>query len=296
MKGVVKIRIQSVIRQAGRALNTKDNLSAEELFRTSAVIELDDFADQLKPFVASVIALKVNEYTRQCKMSGQLKRLMVLEEAHNIMPNPALQGASRNASRCSAYFSGMLAEVSAYGTGIIVVEQRPSAIAPAAIANTSIKIVHNIHEGSDIETIMNSLNLKSHAKAHLSTLGLGQAIVSFPKTDRICMVDVDGSKVKNQNSHLGCLFCDNATCLSADCHLSQYVINSVKANGISKTSLRRCLLSIADTMGRDLRDLSPVEIMCIAGKICHLASTEEDNPIVVRQQLYDLYASIGNIY
>ena len=143
---------------------------------------------------------------------------------------------------------------------------------------------------------MNSLNLKSHAKAHLSTLRIGQAVVSFPQTDRICIVDVDGSKIKNQNSHLGCLFCNNAACLSVDCHLSQYVINTVKANGISRPSLQRCLLSIADTMGRDLRDLSRNEIMCIAGQICRFASTEDDNPVVIRQHLYDLYVSIGNMH
>lgn len=296
MSGVVRIRIQSVIRQAGRAFNTKDNMSVEEMFRTSAVVELDDFADQLKPFVASVVALKVNEYTRQRRMSGQLKRLMVLEEAHNIMPNPASVGASRNVARCSDYFSGMLAEVSAYGTGIIVVEQRPSAIAPAAIANTSIKIVHNIHEGNDIDTIMSSLNLKAHAKAHLSTLLIGQAVVSFPQTDRICMVKIDGKKGFNPGVHLGCLFCNNATCQPVDFQISQYAKNTVVANGISRTSLQRCVLSAVDTMGRELRDLSHNEIMCIAGQICRRTSTKDDNPVVTRQHLYDLYTSIDGMH
>lgn len=297
MSGVVRIRIQSVIRQAGLAFNTKDNISVEEMFRTSAVVELDDFADQLKPFAASVVALKVNEYTRQCRMSGKLKRLMVLEEAHNIMPNPASAGTSRNAARCSAYFSRMLAEVSAYGTGIIVIEQRPSAIAPAAIANTSIKIVHNIHEGTDIETIMSSLNLKAHAKSHLSTLAIGQAVVAFPQTDRICMVMINGMKGLNPGAHLGCLFCNSTFCQPVDFQISQYVMNTVAANGISKASLQRCVLSTADAMGRELCDLSRNEIMCIAGQICQRTSTKDDNPVVTRQHLYDLYdASIDGIH
>lgn len=295
MKGVVRLRLQFLKRCAGKVFSANENTSAEDWLQTSAVIELEDFADDVKPFIASMVALKINEYTRQSKMSKKLRRLLVLEEAHHIMPNPELRSASANAARCATYFAGMLAEVSAYGTGIIVVEQRPSAIAAAAIANTSIKLVHNIHEGTDIETIMSSLNLKSHARAHLSTLREGQAIVSFPQSDRICMVKIDGQREKNPIAHLGCLFCSNEKYNLVKFQLSQYAVNLVKANGISRTSLQRCVLNAADAMGRELRDLTDNEIMCIGGQSCKMLQAEDDNPINVRQHLFALYNSINNM-
>lgn len=290
MKGVVRVRIEHLLRSAGKCFNTQENLTAKDLFSESSVIELDDFSQDIRPFAASIIAIKVNEYTRSCKLSGELKRILVLEEAHHILPNPELKSSSKNAARCSLFFSDMLAEVSAYGTGIIVVDQRPSIISPAAIANTSIKIIHNIHEGMDLDSTIKSMALPEHVGQQFRSLEIGQAIISTPNTNRIHLVCVDGKLEKARNSHIGCIFCQlREECEKKISHISLFEENYLKGNGISKNTLLRCMTSISDKEGEKL---TKNDMICLAGKLCGLACTDSDNPIIIRQQLFDFCQSL----
>lgn len=59
------------------------------------------------------------------------KRLLIIEEAHNIVPNTEQKRVSGNIAMCSNHFISMLAEVAAYGTGLVIIDQRPTAVSPA---------------------------------------------------------------------------------------------------------------------------------------------------------------------
>ena len=146
--GAIRIRIKSLMKgNSNICLNSGKNISVEEMLKTSAIIELDDFSLRNKSFISSLIAMKVSEYSRQCEQSVSLKRLLILEEAHHTLINTENAFASKNAVECSKYFTDLLAEISAYGTGVVIIDQRPSAVSSAAMANTGTKIIHSLKEG-----------------------------------------------------------------------------------------------------------------------------------------------------
>ena len=285
MKGVIRVRLSALIRQAGKSLNTRENLSIDQLFRQSAVVELDDYSDRNKPFVASVIAIKASEYSKQCATGSNLRRILVIEEAHHIIPNPEQKSVSANAALCSKYFSNMLAEVSAYGTGVVIVDQRPSAVASAAIANTGFKLVHNLHEGEDLESASAALSLKTHEKSILPRLRIGEAIVTVPQTNEVSRVRISADIPKNTQFNLGLLFCEG--CNSDHSSLiTDYELSILQNTDYSSASIRSCISNIEN---RNPIILSKEEKIMLAGD---LVSHMPGNVQLKRQKLYEVVKAI----
>lgn len=281
MRGVIRIRIASLIRQAGKALNTKNNISIEELYRSSAVIELDDFPDRNKPFVAALVAIKASEYSRNSQTGTSLKRLLVVEEAHHIIPNTELRSISPNAVLCSNYFANMLAEISAYGTGVVIIDQRPSAVSSAAIANTGMKIIHNLHDGDDVDRAAASLSLMSFEKTILPRLNIGEALIVLPQTNTVSRVRVNGTVGEKRKINLGSLFCRHINQSSIDL-IGPFERNYLKSNGFSAITIKYCVDSIES---RTPRNLSREDKLSIAGTI---VSETELNDIQMRQLMYEI--------
>lgn len=294
MAAVIRARIEPLVLNYGSVLNTNETLSVEDLFQTSAVIELDDFSEKERPFIASLMALKIREHAQQCSQSPRLERLVIVEEAHTIMPNPELPSASRNAARCAGYFSNMLAEISAYGTGIVVVEQRPALIAPGAIANTGIKVIHTLQQGADIDTVLQGLALAQNANTIISRLRIGQAAVSFPQAKQICIVNVRKNDATNNRAHLGCIFCNDPMHCASHYQIPPYAMNTIRTRGVSASVLRDCVTAIASYNGLDGGELSVEEKMCIAGRLCKELFGGEKNPLQLRRTLYGLYRTYAN--
>jgi len=243
MRGVLKIRLSALIRQAGSSLNTSENTSIAQMFDCSSVVELDDFTDRNKPFVASILAIKASEYSRQQKIENRLRRLLVIEEAHHILPNPELRSATKNAAECSKYFSNMLAEVSAYGTGVVIVDQRPSQIASSAIANTGMKIIHNMREGEDIEVIARSLALRDYESALLNKLEVGQAIITLPQKYGVSRVRVKG--ILNISNMRGPVQVYDSTIEGCKKSLiNDFEKNVIESQGFNVSSINTCIKSI----------------------------------------------------
>jgi DNA helicase HerA-like ATPase len=56
-------------------------------------------------------------------------------------------------------FASLLAEIRAYGEGLIVVEQIPSKIVPDVIKNTALKVMHRLPGQDDRDAVGDTINL-----------------------------------------------------------------------------------------------------------------------------------------
>ena len=196
MRGVIRGRLLSIIQGAmNDVLNTTNNISIEEMFSTSAVVELDDFAETNKTFMSGLLALKAYEYSRNSDCGNMTKRLLIIEEAHNIVPNTEQKRVSGNIAMCSNHFISMLAEVAAYGTGLVIIDQRPTAVSPAVVANTGTKIIHNLQAGEDKTAVGASLSLTETEVNMISDLKVGQAIVKIPNSPEKCRVNINRNPI-----------------------------------------------------------------------------------------------------
>ncbi len=74
-------------------------------------------------------------------------------------------------------FASLLAEIRAYGEGLIVAEQIPSKLVPDVIKNTAVKIVHRLPAQDDRDAVGATMNITEAQSQFLVTLTPGEGAV-----------------------------------------------------------------------------------------------------------------------
>jgi len=179
VRGFIDVRIGSLrLGTPGRFFEGGHPLDIGELMNRNTVLELEDIGnDQDKAFFIGAILIRIAEHLRTRaagKPSGQLAHVTVIEEAHRLLKR-ADQGSP--AAHAVEMFAGLLAEIRAYGEGIIVAEQIPSKITPDVLKNSALKIVHRLPAHDDRQAVGATMNLTDEQSRHLVTLPPGHAAV-----------------------------------------------------------------------------------------------------------------------
>ena len=180
--GALKSRLNSLSRGAkGLLLNQRLSLPMQALLERPCVIELEAFADNdEKAFIMALLLSRIYEF-RSGKLAKELKHVLVIEEAHRLLANPPQTGeySANSRGKSVEVFSDMLAEIRAYGQGIVIADQIPGKLIPDVIKNTDIKIVHRLMAKEDREAVGTAMNLADSQINDLNRATPGLATVSF---------------------------------------------------------------------------------------------------------------------
>ncbi len=158
-----------------------------------AVLELDAIADsEQKALFMSFLLVTLFEVRQgedlQRRKNGftgpvDLKHVFILEEAHRIL-SQAGAGRSEKAgddprSKAVSMFVDLLAEIRAFGQGLVVVEQIPTKIASEAIKNTQLKIILKLPAPDDQDHIGDTIGLNKRQKSFSQQLGIEDGAVQL---------------------------------------------------------------------------------------------------------------------
>jgi hypothetical protein len=168
----------------GPLFDTISSTPVETILRRPTVIELRSIANnEEKAFVAALILTNVVEYIEAKGQARELKHVTLIEEAHRLLPGISTQkGDPESADPRKSMveqFANMLAEVRAYGEGLVLVEQIPTKILTEAIKNTATKLAHRVPAADDREVLAGAMNLTKEQAAVLTALKPGEAILSL---------------------------------------------------------------------------------------------------------------------
>lgn len=182
LKTAGSVRIDSFRRGSkGRMLNTKKSIPAKVLMNMPIILELDSLNEEDRALITMFILTMVREYaTAQRKSGSSLKHVLLIEEAHNIIGNISAGRASDTVNpkvKAINYFVAMLAEMRALGEGIIIADQLPSALAPEAIKNTNIKIMHHLTSEDDRQTLGISMTISAEQFSQTALLSPGESFI-----------------------------------------------------------------------------------------------------------------------
>ncbi|GAB3768353.1 hypothetical protein GCM10028864_66660 [Microlunatus parietis] len=180
VRGFISVRLASLrLGTTGRFLEGGHPLDMDALLRSNVVFEIEDVGDDRdKAFLMGTVLIRLVEHLRlmqkhdQTRLSG-LRHLSVFEEAHRLLRN-ATEGPAAHAVEM---FADLLAEIRAYGEGLIIAEQIPSKLLPDVIKNTAIKIVHRLPAQDDRDAVGATMNITEAQSDYLVTLTPGQAAV-----------------------------------------------------------------------------------------------------------------------
>jgi hypothetical protein len=91
----------------------------------------------------------------------------------------------------------MLSEIRAYGEGVLIAEQIPVKLAPDAIKNTNLKILHRVVAEDDRQVVGATMNLTDEQLRAVTTFARGNAAVYAEGNDHPFLVEVFAFKSKS---------------------------------------------------------------------------------------------------
>jgi uncharacterized protein len=117
----------------------------------------------------------------------ELRHVIVIEEAHRLLRAGREGRASAHAVEL---FASMLAEIRAYGEGLVIAEQIPAKLLPDAVKNTALKVVHRLPARDDRDLVGAAMNLDEDQSRQVVSLAPGVAAVFADGMDRPVRVRV----------------------------------------------------------------------------------------------------------
>lgn len=199
LSGALRSRLDSLTRgNKGTMLDSRISTplshNSHGMLERPCVIELESFADnEEKAFIMALLLSRIYEYRIACHdggISDKLKHVLVIEEAHRLLSQPQKGGehAADGKSKSVEVFSDMLAEIRAYGQGIIIADQIPAKLIPDVMKNTDVKIVHRLTAKDDREAVGAAMNLTKEQMEDLSKSVPGMATISYGGMDKAARV------------------------------------------------------------------------------------------------------------
>lgn len=209
LTAALTLRTESAAQGAlGRMMATEGGVTARELLSGPAVIELADLSSGAVSFLLNILLFRIQRYLARQAPSHTLNRVIVVEEAHNIFRRTLEEGSAR--ARNNEYLEKMLAEVRASGAGIVMIDQRPSVMSEAVLANTAVKVIHALPAYEDRELVGKSAGMNETQVRRILEFSQGECAVSVSGIHGIQHTRVDGRVITehaNPKRNPACIMC-----------------------------------------------------------------------------------------
>lgn len=208
IKASLKARIGSLrLGGKGLMLDVSHSVPMTMLLSQPTVLELEQIGnDDEKAFIIGLILTRLYEYRRvQARQHDSLPKLQhvtVFEEAHRLLKNVNTEVGTEDANtkgQAVETFTNMLAEIRAYGQGVLIAEQIPTKLTPDAIKNTNLKIMQRIVAEDDRDVMGGAMNLTEAQKRQVTALRTGQAVVYAEGADRPYLLRIPMHQGKQDN-------------------------------------------------------------------------------------------------
>ncbi|MFG3532448.1 helicase HerA domain-containing protein [Streptomyces sp. NPDC047917] len=184
VRGFVDVRMGSLREGTpGRFFEGGHPLDIAGLLSGNVVLELESITnDQDKAFLIGAVLIRLVEHLRVHHGAGgvPLRHVLVVEEAHRLLKNVE----DGPAAAAVELFASLLAEIRAYGEGVVIVEQIPSKILPDVIKNSALKIMHRLPAEDDRRSVGATMNLQQEQSENVVSLPPGRAAVAADGMDR----------------------------------------------------------------------------------------------------------------
>jgi hypothetical protein len=192
VRGFVDVRLRSLrIGSAGRFFEGGHPADIAALLRRNVVLCLEDVAnDEDKAFLMGTLVIRVVEHLRLAARAGRrpgLRHVIVIEEAHRLL---RARREGRASTHAVELFAAMLAEIRAYGEGLVIAEQIPAKLVADVVKNTALKVMHRLPAADDRELAGAAMNLDDAQSRQVVSLEPGVAAAFADGMDRPIRVRV----------------------------------------------------------------------------------------------------------
>lgn len=196
----LKTRIASLqLGAKGSMLDNRMSISMETLLSKPTVLELKRIGDdEEKAFMMGLILMRLYEHREKSGDHPRLQHISLIEEAHRLLANVSTDTSNVETAnpkgKSVETFCNLLAEIRAYGEGILIAEQIPSKLAVDAVKNTNLKVLLRTVAEDDRDFLGGAMNLDDAQKRQVTILARGEAIVYAEGLEKALWVKVPNFK------------------------------------------------------------------------------------------------------
>ncbi|GIH73038.1 ATP-binding protein [Sphaerimonospora thailandensis] len=208
VEGFISLRLRSLrVGSAGRFFEGGHPADIGGLLQRNVVLAIEDVAnDEDKAFLMGTLIIRIVEHLRMRarqeprheQRERGLRHVIVIEEAHRLLRD---RGAQRASTHAVELLAGMLAEIRAYGEGIVVAEQIPTKLVSDVVKNTALKVVHRLPAEDDRQLVGAAMNLSEDQSRQVVSLQPGHAAVFADGMDRPLRVRVPLGEDRERPTH-----------------------------------------------------------------------------------------------
>ena len=198
IKSALKTRINNLrVGGKGLMLDAKESISFRDIMDQPTILELKYMGnDDEKTFVMGLILTALYEFyesgNQDVQNDRKLHHITLIEEAHRLLKNVPTEKVSEDSTNMKGKavetFCNLLAEVRAYGEGILVSEQIPTKLAPDIMKNTNLKVLHRMVSKEERDIMGHTMNLDDRQMRYASTLSQGEAVFFREGLDRPLLI------------------------------------------------------------------------------------------------------------
>jgi len=167
----------------GRAFNSPSSHTVDELLDKVLCVELGHIRESLSRSVFADVLMKL-VYEMRLARKVKMEHIMMIEEARNVAPVRRDEDPPSVGER-------MISELRKFGESMLFIAQFPSQVASEVVKNSGVRIIHRVAWAEDLRLVRDSLNLTPEQVAHVSALGVGEAVVSLTRLQKPLLVQVE---------------------------------------------------------------------------------------------------------
>lgn len=177
------LRLMNLIEQNSNIYDTINTVPIEDLLGKPTILELNSIENaEQKSLIIALLLINVCTYTKHNHISdGTLKNIILIDEAHVLLGEKSSSIRGENAADAKGTtikaIQDMIAEIRAYGTGIVIADQSPTKVSREVVANTDIKVSFRLVQADEKKLIADSTNMGEEERENLSRLRPGEAYV-----------------------------------------------------------------------------------------------------------------------
>ena len=181
LTGALELRAETMTSGAlGRVFADPFGMTAKQLLTVPTVLELADFSEEATAFLMNILMFRFQSYLQRLPESSVLRRLIVLEEAHNVFRKTDTEDSAL--ARSNLAFDKMFAEIRASGTGLVLSDQRPSLMPDSVMANTAVKLCLGMDSGEDRGCMGSVMDLSVLQRRALHAFRPGECLMTVRGT------------------------------------------------------------------------------------------------------------------
>jgi len=206
--GALRARLESLLMgNKGRMLGCCHGIPMDVLLERPTVLELQWITDpEENSLLLAVLLVRLYEYLvaqhRQRKQSSPqtqpLQHVTLFEEAHRLLSasdsRPRSSEDSSGGNKALDVFANMLAEIRAYGEGLIIADQIPGKLLADVMKNTDLKIAHTLRAPDDRHAMGMAMNLNAQQESYVGDLAKGQAALHYEGLEEPTLVQFPNFK------------------------------------------------------------------------------------------------------